>query len=127
MTIATGKLPAEGVERMFDRIAPIYDLMNRVMTGGLDRHWRRITIEETVSQAIASSTRAVAPAISRSGSRQRRRVVGLDFSERMLERARRRTGDQWVRGDARCRSTMRLSTRRRWGSACETSTISKLG
>ena len=27
---------------MFDRIAPVYDVMNRVMTVGLDIRWRRI-------------------------------------------------------------------------------------
>jgi len=48
-TIPTAPLP-EGaekrreVESMFDRIAPRYDLVNRVMTLGLDRRWRRRTI-----------------------------------------------------------------------------------
>ena len=36
MTVESGRLPAEGVQRMFDRIAPVYDAMNRVMTVGLD-------------------------------------------------------------------------------------------
>lgn len=44
MTLETGRLPAEGVQSMFDRIAPVYDAMNHVMTGGLDRRWRRITV-----------------------------------------------------------------------------------
>ncbi|MGH3050070.1 MAG: class I SAM-dependent methyltransferase, partial [Gaiellaceae bacterium] len=44
----TGTLPADGVRRMFDRIAPVYDAMNLVMTAGLDRRWRRITVDETV-------------------------------------------------------------------------------
>ena len=33
---------------MFDRIAPVYDVMNRVMTVGLDRSWRRLTVEAVV-------------------------------------------------------------------------------
>ena len=41
MSVETGRLSASAVERMFDRIAPVYDAMNRVMTAGLDRRWRR--------------------------------------------------------------------------------------
>ena len=37
MSVASGRLPAEGVRAMFDRIAPVYDAMNRTMTAGLDR------------------------------------------------------------------------------------------
>src|SRR5437773_1177262 len=33
---------------MFDRIAPVYDLMNRVMTAGLDQRWRRLTVAAVV-------------------------------------------------------------------------------
>jgi demethylmenaquinone methyltransferase / 2-methoxy-6-polyprenyl-1,4-benzoquinol methylase len=101
MTIATGKLPAEGVERMFDRIAPIYDVMNHVMTGGLDRQWRRITIEETVSTGDRVLDACCGTGDLAIGARARgAEVVGLDFSERMLERARRKEpAIEWVRGD----------------------------
>jgi hypothetical protein len=37
ITDGAGTLPPEGVRRMFDRIAPVYDAMNRLMTAGLDR------------------------------------------------------------------------------------------
>ena len=50
MSVESGTLPAEGVRKMFDRIAPVYDAMNHVMTAGLDRRWRRITIDETVRE-----------------------------------------------------------------------------
>src|SRR5947209_15737043 len=35
-----------GVRAMFDRIAPQYDRLNRLITGGLDKRWRREAIEE---------------------------------------------------------------------------------
>jgi len=44
----SGQLAPDAVRRMFDRIAPVYDAMNRVMTAGLDQRWRRITIDETL-------------------------------------------------------------------------------
>ncbi len=99
--VETGTLPAESVRRMFDRIAPVYDAMNHVMTAGLDRRWRRITIDETVQaddrvlDACCGTGDLAIVARSRGAD-----VVGLDFSERMLERARRKEPQiDWVRGD----------------------------
>ena len=37
---------------MFERIAPVYDAMNRVMTAGLDQRWRAATVRETVRQGF---------------------------------------------------------------------------
>ena len=63
MSHESGTLPAEGVRTMFDRIAPVYDLMNRVMTVGLDQRWRRLTVREVVAEpATACSTAAAARA-----------------------------------------------------------------
>ena len=99
--VETGTLPADGVRRMFDRIAPVYDAMNHLMTAGLDRRWRRITIDETVQaddrvlDACCGTGDLAIAARSRGAD-----VVGLDFSERMLERARRKEPQiDWVRGD----------------------------
>jgi demethylmenaquinone methyltransferase/2-methoxy-6-polyprenyl-1,4-benzoquinol methylase len=86
---------------MFDRIAPVYDLMNRVMTGGLDRRWRRLTAEAVVRPGdrvldACCGTGDLALAAHRAGGR----VTGLDFSRRMLERARRKSAAvEWVVGD----------------------------
>ncbi len=40
-----GRGKADQVEAMFDNIAPAYDLMNRLMTLGIDRHWRNRAIK----------------------------------------------------------------------------------
>jgi demethylmenaquinone methyltransferase/2-methoxy-6-polyprenyl-1,4-benzoquinol methylase len=86
---------------MFDRIAPVYDAMNRTMTAGLDRRWRRITAETVVHPGDAvldacCGTGDLAIACARAGGR----VTGVDFSERMLERARRKAPElEWIEGD----------------------------
>jgi demethylmenaquinone methyltransferase / 2-methoxy-6-polyprenyl-1,4-benzoquinol methylase len=100
--VETGRLPAEGVQRMFDRIAPVYDAMNRVMTGGLDRRWRRIAVEQAVRDGdrvldACCGTGDLALAAQAHGAAE---VVGLDFSAKMLERARAKgPGIEWVQGD----------------------------
>ena len=45
MTQLTGKERATYVQGMFTKIARRYDLMNRIMTGGQDAHWRKRVIE----------------------------------------------------------------------------------
>jgi demethylmenaquinone methyltransferase/2-methoxy-6-polyprenyl-1,4-benzoquinol methylase len=86
---------------MFDRIAPVYDVMNRVMTAGLDRSWRRLTVEAVVQPGdrvldACCGTGDLAVAAEREGGI----VTGLDFSARMLERARRKSSSiVWVEGD----------------------------
>jgi demethylmenaquinone methyltransferase/2-methoxy-6-polyprenyl-1,4-benzoquinol methylase len=87
---------------MFDRIAPVYDPMNRIMTAGLDLRWRRLAAAAVVRPGdevldAACGTGDFAVADLRAGAE---RVTGLDFSERMLERARRKEPRvEWVLGD----------------------------
>ena len=102
MSVESGRLPAEGVQRMFDRIAPVYDVMNRVMTAGLDQRWRRATVREAVrpgdrvlDACCGTGDLAVAAREAAAGE-----VIGVDFSERMLERARRKAPEvEWVQAD----------------------------
>jgi demethylmenaquinone methyltransferase/2-methoxy-6-polyprenyl-1,4-benzoquinol methylase len=102
MSIETGTLAPEGIRTMFDRIAPVYDLMNRLMTAGLDRRWRRLTVAAAVRPGdrvldVCCGTGDLAVEASRAGGE----VTGLDFSPRMLERARRKLHTvAWVEGDA---------------------------
>jgi len=97
----TGTLPPSEVRRMFDRISPVYDAMNRVMTVGLDQRWRRATVDavvrpgDRVLDACCGTGDLALAARARGGL-----VTGLDFSEAMLVRARRKGPDlRWVQGD----------------------------
>jgi demethylmenaquinone methyltransferase/2-methoxy-6-polyprenyl-1,4-benzoquinol methylase len=99
--MSTGTLAPAAVEEMFDRISPVYDTMNRLMTAGLDRRWRRLTAQAVVRPGdrvldACCGTGDLALAAAEAGGR----VTGLDFSERMLERARGKSSSvEWLRGD----------------------------
>jgi demethylmenaquinone methyltransferase/2-methoxy-6-polyprenyl-1,4-benzoquinol methylase len=86
---------------MFDRIAPVYDVMNHVMTAGLDRRWRRLAVEAVVQPGASvldacCGTGDLAVAAEREGGI----VTGLDFSGEMLVRARAKSDTiDWVHGD----------------------------
>jgi demethylmenaquinone methyltransferase/2-methoxy-6-polyprenyl-1,4-benzoquinol methylase len=97
---------------MFDAIAPRYDLLNGVLSAGLDRYWRRRAIRslaftgrETLLD-VCTGTGDVAIAAARS-SRGAARVLGIDFAGAMLARARQKISRRGmtsrvrvVRGDA---------------------------
>jgi demethylmenaquinone methyltransferase/2-methoxy-6-polyprenyl-1,4-benzoquinol methylase len=100
--MTSGTLAPDQVRSMFDRIAPVYDVMNRAMTMGLDRKWRRLTADAVVQPGdrvldACCGTGDLALADARAGGR----VTGVDFSEEMLARAERKAPEfQWVRADA---------------------------
>jgi len=102
MTVESGRLAPDAVRTMFDRISPVYDAMNRTMTLGLDQRWRRATVAAVVQPGdkvldACCGTGDLAVAALRAGAT----VIGLDFSERMLERARRKSSEiVWVQADA---------------------------
>jgi demethylmenaquinone methyltransferase/2-methoxy-6-polyprenyl-1,4-benzoquinol methylase len=75
------------ISGMFDAIAPRYDLLNRVLSAGIDRRWRsaairslRLTGSEIVLD-VCSGTADVALAARQGGAR---RVLGVDFAGAML-------------------------------------------
>ena len=102
MSERAGTLPPEGVRSMFDRIAPVYDAMNHVMTAGLDRRWRRSTVAAVVRPGdrvldACCGTGDLAIAAAAAGGK----VTGVDFSKPMLERARGKAPEiEWIEGDA---------------------------
>jgi demethylmenaquinone methyltransferase/2-methoxy-6-polyprenyl-1,4-benzoquinol methylase len=99
--VETGRLPAADVRSMFDGVAPVYDAMNLVTTAGLDRRWRRLAARAAVRPGdrvldACCGTGDLSVAAKAEGAR----VTGLDFSERMLVRARRKSPEvAWVHGD----------------------------
>jgi demethylmenaquinone methyltransferase/2-methoxy-6-polyprenyl-1,4-benzoquinol methylase len=110
----TGSSLAKSPDRiagMFDAIAGRYDLLNHVLSAGIDRRWRRLAIQAlalsgservldlcTGTADLAIAARAMAPGA---------RVVGVDFADAMLRvgLAKLRRGGldravSLVRGDA---------------------------
>ena len=80
------------VRQMFDRIVPRYDLMNRIMTGGRDVTWRSMVANQAAACGncaldIATGTGDLAFAIRKAGATD---VIGVDFSEEMIEVARKK-------------------------------------
>jgi demethylmenaquinone methyltransferase/2-methoxy-6-polyprenyl-1,4-benzoquinol methylase len=77
---------------MFDRIAGVYDLLNRVMTAGMDQRWRERAVDlarvgpGSRALDVACGTGDLAVALRAAGAD----VVGCDFSEEMLTLARRK-------------------------------------
>jgi demethylmenaquinone methyltransferase/2-methoxy-6-polyprenyl-1,4-benzoquinol methylase len=91
------------VEAMFDRIAPRYDLLNRLLTLRLDQRWRRALIRQTgigprdVVVDLGCGTGDLCTLAARAGAR----VIGVDFAAGMLAAARRRgVHTPLVRADA---------------------------
>jgi demethylmenaquinone methyltransferase/2-methoxy-6-polyprenyl-1,4-benzoquinol methylase len=84
---APDKAP-ERIAGMFDAIAPRYDLLNHLLSAGLDRRWRRRAIESLQLRRdarvldVCTGTGDLAIAAVHGGSGAR--VVGLDFSDAML-------------------------------------------
>ncbi len=93
-------LPASGHKRefvraIFDRIAPRYDLMNRIMTLGMDQGWRRAALDAVAPKRdelvvdLGTGTGDLAELACARGLR----AVGVDFASGMLRAARRRRPD----------------------------------
>nr|MDQ2754747.1 class I SAM-dependent methyltransferase [Actinomycetota bacterium] len=95
-----GDEKVRAVRAMFDTIAPRYDLVNRLMTFGLDRHWRRLAVRSlTLTPGamvldVACGTGDLCRDLTASGYHP----TGIDLSSGMLHHAR--TSAPLVHGDA---------------------------
>jgi demethylmenaquinone methyltransferase / 2-methoxy-6-polyprenyl-1,4-benzoquinol methylase len=96
--------PARQVEAMFDSIVGHYDLLNGILSFGLDRRWRRLTVEAVHPGFgarildLGCGTGDLTTRVAEAGARP----VGVDLSHRMLAEASRKLGPgtPLVRGSA---------------------------
>lgn len=98
---------ARQIQAMFDQLAPRYDLMNRVMTFGMDQRWRRNAIQKANIQPgdtvldLAAGTGDIALEIAK--KHPQTQIVAGDFSQGMLAAGKKRKGAEkvhWVACDA---------------------------
>lgn len=130
-----GDSKTEQVRDMFDAIAPAYDFMNRAMTFGIDRIWRRIAVgmirkyRPSSVLDVATGTGDLAFLLCR--MLKPARVVGIDLSANMLAEASAKAAKRdfpalsafllptvW-----HCLSPMASLTRQPWPTACAISSI----
>ena len=106
---ATDKSPPK-IAGMFDAIAARYDLLNTILSGGLDRYWRRVAIRSlklTGRERLLDVCAGTADVAIRGARNGAARVVGVDFSGSMLAQGLAKVRHsgldarvQLVRGDA---------------------------
>ena len=100
----------EALQKLFNTISPVYDELNDSFSFGLHRVWKRMAVKlskakrgDRVLDSCCGSgdiARIAAEIVGKGGQ-----VIGLDFSQDMLEDAKRRRQDggsriEWVQGDA---------------------------
>ncbi|MEO6922521.1 MAG: bifunctional demethylmenaquinone methyltransferase/2-methoxy-6-polyprenyl-1,4-benzoquinol methylase UbiE [Bryocella sp.] len=103
---------AHSVQSIFNTIAPTYDLLNHLMSMGLDRRWWNKTAQAFAPILCNPSAKILdiccgtgdqTAALQRQRPFEAEPITGLDFSAQMLERARAKfllTDLRWVEGDA---------------------------
>jgi demethylmenaquinone methyltransferase/2-methoxy-6-polyprenyl-1,4-benzoquinol methylase len=103
----TGQARATAVQDIFTRVAPHYDLMNRIMTGGFDRNWRRFVIRQAAipkgGKVLDIATGTGDLAFEALAQVEGVTAIGADFTPRMMIFGQQRpNGDRvrWAAADA---------------------------
>lgn len=97
----------EYVRSLFDKIAFRYDLLNHLLSGGVDLYWRRAAIQKLVKHQpknildVATGTADFALATMRLQPKQ---VIGVDISEQMLEIGRKKIANKKLSESIRLQS-----------------------
>src|SRR6202165_3377644 len=97
---------ARRVRDMFARISPRYDLLNHLLSGNIDKRWRRKLVEKL--RPLLSSDAQILDVACGTGDlsialfeKTGARVTGVDFCRPMLERAvRKQPRLSFIEGDA---------------------------
>ncbi len=103
VTPRTAPLESPDIRAMFDRIAPTYDMLNRAMSGGLDRRWRARAVRELRGAPEGPVLDLCAGTLDFSAILIRtHRVIAVDFSAEMLAAGRAKAkGVETVVADAK--------------------------
>lgn len=97
----------EQVRDMFDAIAPAYDFMNRAMTLGIDRWWRRVAVNRVKRHLRNVATPSLLDVATGTGDfalllhdrLSPVHITGIDLSQGMLDVAMRKVTDKGLSGD----------------------------
>jgi ubiquinone/menaquinone biosynthesis methyltransferase len=97
--------PAPSTTAMFDGIAPRYDLLNRVLSGGVDQRWRKRVVAEALRGPAGARLDACAGTLDLSAmladASPHERVVAVDLAAEMLRHGRHKApAVETVVGDA---------------------------
>jgi ubiquinone/menaquinone biosynthesis methyltransferase len=99
--VALADSHASAVRRMFDRISPTYDVLNRLLSMGIDQRWRKLALDALARELPAGALLDVCAGTLDLSLALRlrfpdRRVVALDFARDMLLAGRGKAGDAWL-------------------------------
>ncbi len=109
LTEPANNLPEDHARRvrdMFARISPRYDLLNHLLSGNIDKRWRRRVVRK-LAPLMPSGAQVLDVACGTGDlsieffEQSKARIIGLDFCRPMLELAKAKTGDvELIEGDA---------------------------